>query len=75
MAGGLSAELHERVTRLEDLIGLPQEGEEADSISVRIEGLRVQLESIRMLIEEKVNTTNEKIDGVDKDMGILADLQ
>lgn len=75
MAGGLSAELRERVTRLEDLIGLPQEGEAADSISVRIEGLRVQLESIRMLIEEKVNTTNEKIDGVDKDMGILADLQ
>ena len=38
----------------------------------RFEGLHVQLQDLQTLIEERINATNEKIDGVDEDMGILA---
>ncbi|KAM7503409.1 hypothetical protein LguiB_002313 [Lonicera macranthoides] len=74
MAGGSSAELRERIARLEALIGLPKEGEEAVTIAARIDGLQVQLQNLQELIEERINAANEKVDGVDKDMGILADL-
>ena len=74
MAGGSGAELRERIARLEDLIGLPREGEAVVSMAAKIEGLHVQLQNLQTLIEERINAANEKTDGVDKDMGILAEL-
>ena len=50
-AGG-TTELRERVTRLEDLIGVPVEGEEANqTVMVDMEEIWSELQSLRTIIE------------------------
>ena len=75
MAGGASAEIREKVARLEALVGSPAEEAEGDAVPLVAGMIEVwtECESIRKTVDDHIKSTEEQTDSILCDVKALAD--
>lgn len=73
MAGGSSAELRERVQKLEEFVANPPTDVAHTALSVKLEELRSELQRVRTVQESHIRETEEKVENLAADVGVLAD--
>ncbi|KAA8538784.1 hypothetical protein F0562_025476 [Nyssa sinensis] len=74
MAGGAANEaLKERITRLENFVGVPED-DEAVSLSVSTEQHAIELVDLRKILDDFMTETNARVNNIIEDVMSLTDV-